>query len=376
MVSKARRLDYAKTISPQTKRIAHLLGHWPRKVIQLWIAQSDSPVQRLLTYDSPPENAARATKVKAFSVDTWPSGMSVVGLYDDAYPPLLRQIPDPPLILFVNGKLAALERPALAVVGARRCTPRGKLLAEKVALRLAEQDVCVVSGLAYGIDLAAHSGALAASAGATVAVLGSGLSHIYPASHHLLAKTILRKAGALITEYPPATRARPHHFPERNRIISGLSQATILIEAGERSGSLITARMALEQCRDVYAVPGPVDQEVSRGCHRMIRQGAALVTSADDIFEELQWSVATETSSDLNDKSFADQKRLEQKRLGSTLAAPAEAILQQLASRALSVDEICSAVGLDAQVVSQHLVELQLGGFVHRVLGGYIRAFE
>ena len=278
---------------------------------------------------------------------------------DDVYPALLRSIPDPPPVLYARGNPGALLRPVVAVVGARRCTRTGTEAAALLAGALAASGVCIVSGLARGIDTTAHRAAV--SEGITVAVIGSGLARPYPAVNRGLVEAILAGGGLLLSEYPPWQGARRHHFPERNRLISGIALGVVVVEAGEQSGSLITARMAGEQGREVCAVPGPITSPMSRGCHRLIKQGAALVESAADVLEALGLEAGDGA-------------------LRASEGAPARPGDPQLA-RILSVvdatlttlDEVVAATGLAGQAASAALVELELSGFVRQVPGGYIR---
>lgn len=203
---------------------------------------------------------------------------------DEAYPEALETIYDPPLVLYVLGDLRPTEK-SVAIVGARRATPYGKRIAESIARGLAEAGIAVVSGLARGIDSAAHRGALAAG-GRTIAVLGSGLLKCYPAEHEPLMREAAAR-GAVVSEYPLDTPPFAYHFPERNRIVAGLALGTCVVEAAERSGSLITANWALEQGKQVFAVPQRVDDPGARGVHRLIRDGAAIIEGADDIIFEL-----------------------------------------------------------------------------------------
>jgi DNA processing protein len=274
---------------------------------------------------------------------------------DAVFPPLLRHIPDPPMALYVTGSWEVLSRRAVAVVGARRCTRPGAAMAHSLGCDLARAGVVVVSGLARGIDAAAHRGAL--SAGVTVAVLGGGLARIYPASHRGLAAEILRTGGAMVSELPPHEGPRKHHFPERNRLISGLSLGVVVVEAGERSGSLITARLALEQGREVLAVPGSVTNPVARGCHRLLRDGAALVECTADVLNAV--GVAP---------PGPDR--------GSAVAPTSRELAQVLAAIAADVtpfDAVVAASGLGAEACAAHLVTLELHGFVEQTPGGYIR---
>jgi DNA processing protein len=223
---------------------------------------------------------AAATLARAAERDITPVPWS-----DPAYPPALSAIIDPPPVLWLRGQVAALEAPAVAIVGSRAATPYGLAVGEQLAADLAAHGVVIVSGLARGVDSAAHRGALAA-AGCTVAVLGSGADVVYPREHEALAREI-EHHGAILSELVPGTPPQKHFFPQRNRVISGLSRAVVVIEAGEKSGSLITARCALEQGREVLAVPGNVLTGRNRGAHRLLRDGAKIVESADDILEEL-----------------------------------------------------------------------------------------
>ena len=209
----------------------------------------------------------------------------VVTLADLAYPRNLLHIPDPPLLLYVQGRLDLLETPALGVVGSRHATQQGKRDASHFAHSLSQAGLTIVSGLATGIDTAAHEGALAAS-GATIAVIGNGADLVYPASNKRLSQTIAERA-CIVSQFVLGTPALAGNFPRRNRLISGLSLGVLVIEAAAQSGSLITARMALEQGRDVFAIPGSIHAPLSKGCHQLIKQGAKLVETAADILLEL-----------------------------------------------------------------------------------------
>ena len=204
---------------------------------------------------------------------------------DDGYPRLLARIDDPPCVLFLRGKILPQDALAIAIVGTRHATPYGLAQAEQLAGSLARAGFTIISGLARGIDAAAHRGALKAG-GRTLAVLGGGVLNIYPPEHKGLADEVASN-GCVISESPPLSEPLSGSFPQRNRIISGLSLGTIIVEAPERSGALITARLAMEQNREVFAVPGRIDSRTSRGCHRLIRDGAKLVETADDVIEEL-----------------------------------------------------------------------------------------
>ena len=279
-------------------------------------------------------------------------------LSGNALPLPLRAIPDPPARLFCSGDPAVLAKPIVAVVGSRRCTRQGAALAFELARDLAVQGLCVVSGLAYGIDAAAHRGALAAAAqapcdGATVAVLGGGLERIYPAGHRRLAAQIVAAGGAVASEYEPAEGARKHHFPARNRIVSGLSLGVVIVEASTRSGSLITARMALEQGRDVMAMPSSIASPLSAGCHRLIREGAALVENAEHVLEVLglAWTAP---------KTQPDETPVRD-----------DPVLSAVQATTTTVDAIVDATGLPVESVLQRLAELEIDGAVVACGGGY-----
>lgn len=221
--------------------------------------------------------------------------IEVVHMEHKHYPALLKQSPCPPSLLYIRGNVEALSLPQIAIVGARKASPTACELAAEFAAQLASSGFVVTSGLALGIDGQAHQGALYAASkpsglaqgAATIAVLGSGLLSIYPQRHRLLAENIVQQGGALVSELALTKKAMSYHFPQRNRIIVGLSVATLVIEAALKSGSLISARLALEQDREVFAVPGSVRNENSRGCHALIKQGAALVESAQDVIDAL-----------------------------------------------------------------------------------------
>lgn len=272
-----------------------------------------------------------------------------------ALPPPLAAIPDPPARLFCRGNAQALDRPAAAVVGSRRCTRQGAEVAFALARDLAAQGLNVVSGLAYGIDAAAHRGALAAAeggcAGVTLAVLGGGLGRIYPRAHERLAADIVAAGGALVTEHGMDEPPRKHHFPARNRIVSGLCLGVVIVEASDKSGSLITARMALEQGRDVMAVPSLVSSPLSRGCHRLIREGAALVECAEHVLDVLGLDPQP------------------------TVAAtpPEDPVLAQVQATGTSLEAILAATGLPLEDVLRRLAELEVDGVVAAHGGGYIR---
>ncbi|MCC5792317.1 MAG: DNA-processing protein DprA [Legionellaceae bacterium] len=276
---------------------------------------------------------------------------------DVHYPALLREIPSPPIVLYAYGDPSALQQPTLAVVGSRKPSVQGAENAFRFARDLAAAGVTIVSGLALGIDAQAHLGCLNAK-GRTIAVLGTGMNHIYPRRHQGLAREISQK-GLLLSEFPLQTRPFAGHFPRRNRIISGLSLATLVVEAATKSGSLITARLALEQNRDVLAIPGSIHNPMARGCHVLLQQGAKLVSKVEDILEELPIHSTKNISPGNNPQA--------------ELASDAQKLVQCMGFDPSSVDDISRRCGLDINQTMAKLTELELEGIIQAVAGGYIR---
>ena len=283
-------------------------------------------------------------------------------LGDLDYPPELLQTEDPPLLLHVEGELAALRHPLrLAVVGSRNPTAQGADNARAFAQALASAGACIISGLALGIDAAAHEGALEAG-GSTLAIVGTGLDLVYPKKHQALARRIAAQ-GALLSECLLGTPPLAPNFPRRNRIISGLSQGVLVVEAALQSGSLITARQAAEQGREVFAIPGSIHSPQSRGCHALIRQGAKLVESAQDILEELRISPPAAGADPLA-ATPADDARAELPTSRST------ALLGALGFEPCGLDALQARCGLDTATLQAWLLELELDGLVARLPGG------
>jgi len=266
------------------------------------------------------------------------------------YPDILTQLPDPPLMLYVAGSTAAWDRPSLAIVGSRNPTAQGVDHAKAFASALSRAGWGVISGLALGIDAAAHEGALEAQ-GPTVAVIGTGPDRVYPRRHHGLARRIVQSAGAVVSEYPPGSPVRPENFPLRNRIIAGLARGTLVVEAALESGSLITAKLALDAGREVFAIPGSIHSPQSKGCHALIRQGAKLVETAQDIVEEFApdlWSTAAL----------------------SAPPPPVDGRLQLMGHDPVALDTLAWRSGLDVGEVAAQLLEWELQGLVARLPGG------
>lgn len=306
------------------------------------------------------------------------AGARIICWDDGDYPELLKRIYDPPPLLYVKGKLPPSGSPAAAVVGSRRPSGYGLKVAETLARDLVARGVVVVSGMARGIDSAAHRGALGAG-GPTVAVLGSGIDVVYPSENRGLYQRIAL-SGAVVSEFPTGTRPLSGNFPARNRIISGLSLGTVVVEAAEGSGSLITVDFALEQGREVFAVPGPVNSPTSHGPHRLIKQGACLVESAADILEELGLAPAKSAAAAPLKEPAASGPATSPPRLAAStanppLTPPEASVLGRMGPLEASVDEIARAAGLPAQEAGAALIMLEIRGLVRSLPGGrYILA--
>ena len=307
---------------------------------------SDKAIDLLLETDN-------SSAVEAASLWAQQPGQHILTLADDDYPKALLDIPDPPTVLYARGRCELLAQPGLAIVGSRNATPQGESNARAFAAALAEEGLSIISGLALGIDAAAHRGALSAG-GTTVAVIGTGADRLYPARNQALATEIAEK-GVILSEFPLGTPAAAANFPRRNRLISGLARGVLVIEAAVESGSLITARMAGEQGREVFAIPGSIHAPQSRGCHRLIRQGAKLVETASDVMEEL--------GSTIQPARHSPSETLENDSLSSRLLACA-------GFEAVTIDELVGRSGLTAEALSVILLQLELDGRVSSLPGG------
>jgi len=283
---------------------------------------------------------------------TWLSepGHHLLTLGDAAYPSALLEIADPPTVLYVRGDPALLQQPGLAMVGSRNATPQGLQTAEQFARYLARQGLSIVSGLALGIDGAAHRGALAVD-GTTIAVIGTGADRIYPARHRDLALAIAER-GAIVSEFPLGTGAMAANFPRRNRIIAGLSRGVLVVEAAPESGSLITARLAGEQGREVFAIPGSIHSPLARGCHQLIRQGAKLVETASDVLEELG-QLSPASARDAPTASLEEQP----------------ALLHWLGHDPCPLDMLVERSGMSAESLLSELLQLELAGQIAALPG-------
>jgi len=278
------------------------------------------------------------------------------------YPPLLRESPDAPAVLYVRGNLRSLSDPQLAMVGSRNPTAGGKSTAREFAAHFAHAGLTITSGLALGIDTASHEGALAGD-GPTVAVLGCGLDQIYPPENRALAQRIAA-TGAVISEFPPGTEPLPACFPQRNRIIAGLSHGTLVVEAAQRSGSLITARLAGIAGRDVFAIPGSIHNPLARGCHQLIRQGAKLVERVEDVLCELNISLTAQLVASTREEPHLPKEGAPQ------LDKEYKILLDALAFEPASVDSLIERTGMNSESIASMLLILELDGHVAPHPGG------
>ncbi|MCY4450362.1 MAG: DNA-processing protein DprA [Immundisolibacterales bacterium] len=303
-------------------------------------------------------------------------GAKVIGANDPEMPLRLRALPDCPEVLFLRGDPDALAAPQIAIVGSRRATPSGAAVARRLAGELAALGLVVTSGLAHGIDAEAHRGALDAG-GRTIAVLGSSLDRVYPAEHHGLADRIAAQ-GAVVTEFPFGTRPVPWNFPWRNRIISGLSFGVLVVEAAERSGSLITARLAAEQGREVFAVPGSILNPQAAGCHRLLRDGAKLVDKVEDILEELPAAEVEALSAPASPRRTTRAAGAGPVNGGAAVPAAGSdgaALLGPLDLEPISAEALAERAGLTPERVYSILLTLEIGGSVRTdAAGRYMRA--
>lgn len=287
-------------------------------------------------------------------------GHHIITLNDPAYPEPLKNIHHPPCVLYIKGQVHTLASPQLSVVGSRHPTHQGKMLAYDMAQAMAGLGLCITSGLARGIDHQAHQGALSVG-GATIAVLGHGLNTLYPRAHQQTAERIA-ETGCLVSTYPPDLGPRKHHFPERNRIISGLSLGTLIIEATRKSGSLITAHDALAQNREVMAIPGPLASPLSAGPHHLIQQGAALITCPNDILAAL--SLPTMDT---------DWPETRPALTTQPLTPRAEALLKHIPFYPIALSDLAAQQSLDPASLTSALLNLQQHGYIIRTQRGYER---
>ncbi|TCS32564.1 DNA protecting protein DprA [Paucimonas lemoignei] len=321
-------------------------------------------VQALL---SPLDDAARKHIDATLQWASLP-GNHILTLADADYPASLLQTADPPILLYVKGRVELLHRPSLAVVGSRNASVQGVTNAEKFSEALSEADWTIVSGLALGIDTAAHQGALrhAERGGSTIAVIGTGADIVYPARNRSLAHQVA-EAGCIVSEYPLGTPAMSGNFPRRNRIISGLSRGVLVVEAATESGSLITARMAAEQGRDVFAIPGSIHSPLAKGCHLLIKQGAKLVETAQDILEEYSPQSSKPT---INDAAPSAPQS------DASAASSTDPLLQLMGFDPVDVETLARRTGQDMASLHVQLLTLELQGYIERLPGEVYRRLQ
>jgi len=301
-------------------------------------------IERLLSHDAQASIDAALEWART-------AGNHILTLADAAYPQALLTTADPPTLLYAKGDLTRLNHPALAIVGSRNATQQGESNAEAFAKALGEAGLVIISGLAAGIDAAAHRGALKTTA-STIAVVGTGIDRIYPAQNASLAREIAER-GCILSEFPLGTPPIANNFPRRNRLIAGMARGCLVVEATERSGSLITARLAAEAGREVFAIPGSIHSPLSKGCHALIRQGAKLVETARDILEELRWDRITNPSA-----------------LPPVVQAETDPVLLAIGGDPCDPDTLAARTGLAAEKLFARLVELELAGRVAHLPGG------
>jgi len=302
------------------------------------------------------------------------SNSAIICFDNPHYPQLLKEIYDPPLVIFVQGNTSLLNSPQIAVVGSRSASSGGRDTAFTLCQQLAQQNIVITSGLALGIDAAAHRGAIS-HPNSTIAVVATGLDLVYPARHRTLAQQIISSGGAIISEFLPGTQPRAGHFPKRNRLISGLSLGVLVVEAELRSGSLITARCALEQNREVFAVPSSIENQQAKGCHWLIKQGAKLVEQCADIVDE--FAFADKPSLHFNNSTqptnLAIQDRLDGVDEIKQKGLCNDELLDNVGFEITPVDKVVSRSELPVEEVLTRLTMLELSGLVSAVPGGYIR---
>jgi DNA processing protein len=286
-------------------------------------------------------------------------GHWVITLADETYPRLLLEITDPPPLLYARGRVELLQRAGLAIVGSRNATLQGEANAQTLARALSEAGLTIVSGLALGIDAAAHRGGLAGP-GSTIAVLGTGIDVVYPSRNAALAAEIAER-GLLLSEFPLGTAPAGQNFPRRNRLISGLARGCLVVEAALASGSLITARAAADQGREVFAMPGSIHSPLAKGCHALIKSGAKLVESAEDVLAELSGFRAS---------GYASTTTKE------VISTPDSRLLAHMGHDPVDVDSLCSRAGMSAEQVSSELLRLELDGRVAALPGGLYQRLE
>ena len=304
-------------------------------------------------------------------LDTQPD-TKLISLEDTAYPELLRQIPKPPPLLFIRGDITCLSLPQLAIVGSRNPTNGGQENALRFAEYLAGNGFAITSGLALGVDAAAHQGALIAQ-GKTIGVMGTGIDLIYPSRHRQLAQQILDSGGALVSELPLGSGSKAAHFPQRNRIISGLSCGVLVVEAAIQSGSLITAKTALEQNREVFAIPGSIHNPLARGCHQLIRQGATLVETGRDIVDQLDGMLSYQRENLISVRQKLKKMPPKEEKNLDLLSLAEQQLVTAIGFDPMDIDALAERTGLAVGALAAQLIGLEIKGFVQQIGAGYQR---
>ncbi|WP_018250097.1 DNA-processing protein DprA [Orenia marismortui] len=352
-------------------------GIWKADIEQITNVDSIGPVlgRRIINSKKYFNFKKEYKKIKKF-------GVRVVTLGDKCYPKLLKEIYDSPPVLYYKGDLSALNiKPTIAVVGSRKCTTYGELIAEKLSNRLASMGISIISGMARGIDTFAHQGAL--ESGTTCAILGSGIDIVYPPENNNLMKEIINN-GAVLTPFPMGTRPYGRNFPRRNRIISGLSLGTVVVEATKKSGSLITAEFALEQGREVFAIPGDITRKQSMGSNKLIKSGAKLVQNIDDILEEINFSSLLRTDIDLdssnndfkNKKSnnnLLDENIINKNNIIKKLTPEQKKVYQRLSYSPKQFEYLLNVINLNSAELNTVLLELELEELIEQLPGKRFR---
>lgn len=336
-----------------------------------WTASSADAALRLLKEEDLGEARKYLSRVLEWAAAP---GNALLPLYSPDYPPLLKNLSDPPSLLYLRGNKNALNLPQIAIVGTRKPSADGRRLAREFGAALAQRGYVVTSGMALGVDAESHHGALEAG-GLTVAVLGSGLDQLYPKSNRALAERI-QGEGLLVSEFPPWQGPQDWHFPVRNRIISGLSHGVLVVEAAARSGSLITARLAAEQGREVFAIPGSVYNPLSRGCHALLRSGAKLVERVEDILEELPALTAWERErlDEATSNALPATVRSSIDECKSSLSEEDRRLLDLIGFGEVSLEQLSTASGLPVATLLARLGELELRGLLSSSPAGFSRA--
>ena len=325
---------------------------------------------RVLT--TPPDEALQAKLDEALAWLDASADHHLLTWAHSAFPKALLESGDAPIVLYAKGRIELLDKPAIAMVGSRNCSQGGADTAEAFAQAFAERGVCVVSGMAEGIDAASHVGALRATnteAGSTIAVIGTGIDRVYPAKNKVLAHSIAER-GLIVSEYPLGTPPASENFPRRNRIISGLSLGVLVVEASMRSGSLITARLAGDQSREVFAIPGSIHSTFHKGCHHLIKQGAKLVETAQDVLEELRIDAQLTPAPEAAVPGARAARKPKSAAKSAAKSTPSDGLIAHIEHTPIDVDTLVSRSGLPVDQVVTELTMLELSGSIEQLAGG------